>query len=303
MTDDRRMTPRAVDCHGDQDQGERPYQEDSWYEDTLGDDASARLLVVADGMGGEAGGAEASRIALAQFVEAVRAGFSEGDDDREVLGKALEAANAELDRTLEDHPELDGFGCTLLGAILRPEDGLFHWVSVGDSPLWLIRDGVVHRLNEDHSMGPVLDELVEIGRMSAEEARHDPRRNHLRAAVTGDEIAKCDLPAEPLTLADGDVLLLASDGLDTLGQDQLAAIPATAGAEATVAFLLDAVKAAGRPEQDNVTVVAARYHDPQNPRGRQPHNESRRGWRRWFGGGSRGARASAGIQIQRGGPS
>lgn len=283
MKDEQQTLSPAVDCHGGQDRGERPYQEDAWYTDALDVAGTAYLLVVADGMGGEVGGAEASRIATATFVDTVRAGFDRGEADRDVLADALRAANAELDRTLDDQPELDGFGCTLVGAILRPEAGTLQWVSVGDSPLWLVRAGEVYRLNEDHSMGPVLDDLVAIGRMSADEARSDPRRNHLRAALSGEEIAKCDLPSEPLTLSDADVLLLASDGLDTLEPGQLARLPSATGAERTVEDLLEAVKAAERPDQDNVTVVAAHYSTPQSQPSGSPPCAERRGWRRWFG--------------------
>lgn len=283
MTDTQAGDAGVVDFDGGQRTGGRPYQEDTWYAGALGDDGAAYLLVVADGMGGEAGGAEASRIATECFVAAVAEAFGHGDSDRELLAGALDEANRALDRTRDDRPELDGFGCTLVAALLRPDAGTLHWVSVGDSPLWLVRDGRVERLNADHSMAPVLDELVEIGRMTAAEARHDRRRNQLRSALTGEEIAKRDLPGEPLELAYSDVLLLASDGLDTLAPERLGEVPPTGPAAHTVATLLDAVEAAGRDDQDNVTVVAAHCFVRRAAPNAGADTAPRRGWRRWFG--------------------
>ena len=66
-------------------------------------------------------------------------------------------------------------------------------MSVGDSLLWVCRDGRLHRLNADHSMRPVLQDLVELGRMTEEEALADPRANQLRSVIYGDAIPLIDM--------------------------------------------------------------------------------------------------------------
>src|SRR5438445_348320 len=72
-----------------------------------------------------------------------------------------------------------------------------HWVSVGDSPLFLVRDSRLCRVNEDHTMRAVLELEVEQGRLRPEAAASDPRRNALLSAVTGDELGQIDLSADP----------------------------------------------------------------------------------------------------------
>ena len=82
------------------------------------------------------------------------------------------------------------------------------WVSVGDSPLLLFRQGEIALLNEDHSLAPELDRLAALGRMTPEEAKSDPRRHMLRSAVTGDELDLVDVSRRPLALEAGDYVIL-----------------------------------------------------------------------------------------------
>ena len=239
--------------------GAREYQEDRYYVERLEDAESSCLVIVADGMGGEVGGAEASRIAVEGFAEQFHAKWGEGDRARDALASALFAANDALAEAVRDDPDLDGFGCTLLALIVRPSQGAAWWVSVGDSPLWLVRDGRLNRLNDDHSMAPVLAGLAEMGRITEEEAAQDPKRNQLRSALSGDEVAKVDLPEEPLALASGDVLVAASDGLDTLPGDEIMTIVGQASPEEAADRLVQGVLERASDGQDNVTAVAIRY--------------------------------------------
>lgn len=221
---------------GGQHQGGRPYQEDSWALRTL-DDGSL-LAVVADGMGGHAGGAVASKLVVEAFVTALSRGAS--------LADGLKEANQAVHRGSADKPDLAGMGSTVIAAIVKDDEA--HWISVGDSPLYRIADGKLERLNADHSMAPQIDELQERGLLSAEEAANHPGRHTLREAVMG----------EPLTLIDegrqrivpGARLLLCSDGVQSLSD---AAIAAKAGT--SVRELIAAVLAVGSPHQDNVTVI------------------------------------------------
>jgi len=113
-------------------------------------------------------------------------------------------------------------------------------------------------LNEDHSLAPQIDELAAAGKISWEAAQADPRRHYLRSALTGSEIELIDRSRRPLALEPGDVVILASDGIQTLPQAAiLEAVQqcAAPGPEAIAEALIAAVAAAGEPYQDNTTVV------------------------------------------------
>src|SRR5262249_52790667 len=133
----------------------------------------------------------------------------------ERLNRACLAANAAIAEERARDPSLNGMGSTLVIAAIDSRG--VHWVSVGDSPLWLWRRGDLQRLNRGHSMGPVLDQMAERGEITRDAAAADPTRGRLRSALTGGELALVDLSAEPARLDKGDSILLASDGLLGLG--------------------------------------------------------------------------------------
>jgi PPM family protein phosphatase len=246
-------------------QGARSYQEDAaliWPGSALPDPAPAALepdwliAVLADGMGGHAGGAIASRIACECFVRSYAAREAAVP---ERLRSALEAANTAIARTAASSPGLTGMGTTLVGAAFGP--GSLQWVSVGDSPLYLWRRGEISLLNEDHSLAPLLDQLAAEGIISFEQARHDPRRHLLRCAVTGGELELVDLSRSPVALEPGDCVILASDGINTLESSEIARIVSAYGHEgpnAIAAALIRAVETVRDPRQDNTTVVIVR---------------------------------------------
>jgi serine/threonine protein phosphatase PrpC len=249
-------------------QGARSYQEDSvvvWPlegSSATGDPDAAFVAVLADGMGGHAGGALASGIIcetfLTQFAEA------RGPADKR-LSASLEAANEAIRAQVDNNNRLAGMGATLVGVAFG-EAGA-HWISVGDSPMYLMRRGDRARLNEDHSLSPVIDKLVAEGKLDAEEARHDPRRHYLRSAVTGDDLDLIDQSEKPLALAPGDIVIIASDGLLTLDEEHIQRIVqayATDGAKSVADALMRAVDQAGDPRQDNTTIVVVTV-DPDTP--------------------------------------
>ena len=237
--------------------GKREYQEDDYGlldgRDLGLDGSEHSMLVVADGMGGHVGGATASGLLSKTFVE-VYPQASGPIVDR--LRDCLEAANKAIADAIAENPKLDSMGSTLVAAVVSSE-GL-HWISVGDSPLWLFRQGKLERLNADHSMAPILADLVAKGGMTAEEAARDPRRHALRSAVMGDDIHLIDVSSQPVAVEQGDRLLLASDGLLTLSDQEIAEIlqkTRDAPLEDSAAALIQAVEAAAHPQQDNTTVL------------------------------------------------
>ena len=247
---------------GDQIAGAREYQEDDFRIAGFPDgdpDGCDLLLVLADGMGGHRGGARASRLAASTFVDTFRPAAG-GVAAR--LRTSLDAANAEVGRCAAKDRRYAGMGCTLVACVVT-DDAAAYWISVGDSPLWRLRGGGdgggMDRLNADHSMRPVLDELVRLGRMTPEEAGGGAAQQ-LRSALTGEDLTLVDEAAAPVRLSIGDRILLASDGLETLAPEEIYRLCGgrrTPGA--IVSDLLQAVDAANRPSQDNATAVVYRH--------------------------------------------
>lgn len=206
----------------------------------------AWLLLVADGMGGHAAGDVASRIVADSFVAAFSTARSSGASLNDALHRALEDANAQIANYQEDAPETAGMGTTLLAAHLGA-DGIA-WISVGDLPLWIFRNGAVHRLNQDHSL------------RAAVAAGVDANANMLLSALDGTSIPLVDCKPKPLRIRPGDLAILASDGVLTLSESEISytvAENAPAGPEAVVRALLQAVEDCGTPHQDNCAVIVA----------------------------------------------
>jgi PPM family protein phosphatase len=240
--------------------GGRNYQEDaaevrsaSPRSATEAEEAAHLTAVLADGMGGHAGGALASGLACKFFLHAFAS--SSGDIPAR-LEEALGLANDAIAKEVVENPALEGMGCTLIGTCFGPAG--VEWVSVGDSPLFLVRKGEIVLLNEDHSLAPEIDKLAAAGRISWEAARADPRRHYLRSALTGGEIELIDRSRRALALQPGDVVILASDGIQTLAHDEILRVVQkniATGSDRIAEALLAAVEAAGEAYQDNTTVV------------------------------------------------
>jgi len=251
-------------------QGARSYQEDSsaiWPSEvararppaSMMDDGLALIAVLADGMGGHIGGALASRTICTTFISALAI---ELGPVSERLKAALSAANGAVAERVAENASLMGMGATLVGAAFSTQ-GL-EWVSVGDSPLYLIRRGEIARLNEDHSLAPMLDRMVADGRLSAQQAKSDPRRHYLRSAVSGEELDLIDISRRPLMLEDGDTIVVASDGIHTLDDAAIARLVTehlADGPSTTAGALIGAVDRAGDALQDNTTVVVVAVED------------------------------------------
>ena len=237
-------------------QGARAYQEDDFeiVEEAFGAGSAtaAVLMVLADGMGGEAGGALASRCVVEAFVH--RFGQLPGTTATR-LNACLDLASDALESQVRAEPELEGMGSTVVAALYDGHS--LTWLSVGDSPMWMFADGRLTRLNADHSMAPVLDRMAETGELSPREALSDERRHMLRSAVTGEEVELIDCAQRSCRLERGEYLVLASDGLETLAVHQIERLLGEAESDANRAAdaLISAVRAANRPHQDNVTLL------------------------------------------------
>lgn len=210
--------------------------------------AGRYLFVVADGMGGHAGGDVASALAVKRIAETDRL-YASANDAEFALQQALLAANSLLAETVFEHGELTGMGTTVSG-ILRV-DGRVALAHIGDSRIYLYRDGELTQITSDHTF---VQRLVDSGRITAEEAAVHPRRSVLMR-VLGDVDASPEIDTTVLDTRPGDRWLLCSDGLSSYVADEkmqavLATVPnAREAADRLVKESLDA----GAP--DNVTVV------------------------------------------------
>jgi protein phosphatase len=225
--------------------------------------SGARLLIVADGMGGHAGGATASRVAV-ETVEEVVARSTDAPET--TLRAALEAANRRVHEEAQNDASLAGMGTTGVALLFQPDGSA--WVAhVGDSRAYRLRDGRLEQLTPDHSL---VAELERRGMITAEEAQVHPRRNEvLRSIGVEPEV---DVDVVRVDARPGDQYLLCSDGLSgVVGDEEIAAELLRAPPEVAVRRLVDAANERGGP--DNITVQVARIPDAG---ARSRHEESAR---------------------------
>lgn len=209
-----------------------------------------RLAIVADGMGGYEGGQEASRLAVETLV-AVYRDFS-GDDPQAALIEGLQTAHEQIRQYSFDHPELRGMGTTCTAAAIV-QDALYY-VHVGDTRLYLIREGHITKVTRDHSY---VGRLVECGIISAEEAENHPQRNILTAALGTNPDLVMDSPRQPEPLHAEDVLLICTDGLWGQVRDpEILDTVDNKSAEQAGRRLIDLARQRGGP--DNITVEILR---------------------------------------------
>ena len=262
-----------ISVGGGQIVGSRELQEDAFsitHQKDAGPAGKPTLLIVADGIGGQYGGNIASRLAVKSFVEEITnhlarigngsvkmpSGNVRGLIANNALARALQYANKKIAAAKARNAQLEPMGSTFVAALIW--DAKLWWVSVGDSHLYLIRQRRLERKNARHTYGAELDELAKAGQAVAQASPRDRKR--LTSCLDGEEIPRVDCPKIPLRLEAGDVVILASDGLDAVSDGKIVFIATAAdSADECAADLLNAVKSVDHPKQDNTTVVVFRY--------------------------------------------
>jgi len=227
-------------------QGDRDYQQDSLGQRDL---ENFKLLILADGMGGYAGGEIASEIVVDTFM---RYPFSENRD--KFLEEALFLANSKIKEYKEFHPEVSNMGTTII--VLLIDKNSYSWISVGDSPLYLIRNNSIKRINENHSVAGMLNIQVERGEILALEAKENKNRHMLTSAILGDEISMINLSENNL-LEPNDLFILASDGVETLSEDEIlkTIIQNRSNQNVAIQKVLDNIEKKNTKNQDNATLM------------------------------------------------
>ena len=248
---------------GDSDVG----RERAHNEDAILVDADRKLVVLADGMGGYQAGEVASQLA----IDVVREDSSDATLTETDLGRidpetgisvamrqlrgAIEKANNRICSVARGREELNGMGTTIVAA--RFYEGRVGIAHVGDSRCYRLREGVLEQLTRDHSY---VQDQMEKGLISEDEAKHSPQKNLITRALGIDAIAEADV--QEFRTRPGDTYLLCSDGLSDLVDDK--SIETQLAREANPADrtkkLIDAANSNGG--RDNISVILVVAGDP-----------------------------------------
>ena len=240
-----------MEAHGASHVGRvRDHNEDSFLLDI-----SLGLLVVADGMGGHAGGAVASRLAVDLINDGLQNRLASSATPNDLLNNPRDCArrphSAILGRTSEEL-QLQGMGTTLVTAVALEAEVLV--AHLGDSRAYLVYNGKLHRLTEYHSL---VAQLIRIGQISEAEARSHPQRHIITQALGVGEEVKPGLirfPPQP-----GDTLLICTDGQHGMIDDDLIlkrTLKKQTPRTLCEALIANALAAGG---EDNVTVIVAQW--------------------------------------------
>ncbi len=218
--------------------------------------AEHRLYLVCDGMGGAEAGEIAAAIAATTIRNYIEGRLAAAPDENlaQMLQTSLEEANAKIIEYQAAHPEARGMGSTAVAILAVPPRAAVAWV--GDSRAYLLENGSLRQLTKDHSL---VQRLVEIGQISAEEARHHEHKNVITRSLGARSSGPAGAEAHELRLKRGDRLMLCSDGLVAHVDDaQIAEVlrrhsdPAAATRELVVA-----ANAGGGTDNVSVIVVFA----------------------------------------------
>jgi serine/threonine protein phosphatase PrpC len=250
-----------ITARGLTDVGQRRQQN----QDALLIDEPLGLFVVADGMGGHAGGGTASRIAVDTIRKAILqarneepALFGSGAEGEEnplpdLLGHAVEAACAAIYEAAKADPELAGMGTTVTAVLV---DGQSAFVAhVGDSRAYLLRSGHIYQVTQDHSL---VAEQLRSGTISEEDARNSRYKNIITRSVGFEREVLVDLMG--LELEAGDAIVACSDGLSNFVEDQEILTMVDEGGDDAVERLIDLAN--DRGGDDNITVAMIRLAEP-----------------------------------------
>lgn len=214
-------------------------------------DRNSMLCVVCDGMGGAKSGNIASSLAVDVFIQEVKRSWTSGMTQEkldEMLRSAVKLANFTVFDQSRQFEEFDGMGTTLVAVLIRNRHATV--VNVGDSRAYKVDQSGIRQLTRDHSL---VQMMVDRGELTPEMARTYPGKNFITRAIGTEPMVECDL--YHLDVAKGDFLLLCSDGLSNMMDEQEILFEVVHGVNKQYCCqrLLDIAKNRGAP--DNATSV------------------------------------------------
>jgi len=228
----------------------RAVNEDSFFVSDARDASSnAVLAVVADGMGGHNAGEVASAEAVNVFKNST---FSADSDPKIVLLDAIECANDVIYKMSQRSPKLHGMGTTVTACVIS--DNKVTAAQVGDSRLYLIKDGTLTQITSDHSL---VEMLVARGSITKEDAKNHPQKNVITRAIGTESSVQADI--YEFEIEHDDILLLCSDGLVNMVDDEkiLSIITETEKFEELAGILVNEAENEGG--LDNITVILIKF--------------------------------------------
>lgn len=237
------------------DKGVARTQNQDYFHLELFRETSHALCAVCDGMGGAKAGNVASETACISFIEETRISLKPSMNDRairEALKSAVRQANKKVFDKSRSSAEYYGMGTTLVGGLILPDRAVI--VNVGDSrAYWISDEEGITRVTRDHSL---VEDLLERGDLSLEEAKHHPKRNLITRALGTESEVQCDLFTVPLQA--GQTILMCTDGLTNVVEEQEILYEILHGGELgqCCGRLVDIANRRGGP--DNITVVLLR---------------------------------------------
>lgn len=227
----------------------RKQNQDTYFMEYL--DRSSVVCAVCDGMGGAKSGNVASSLAAEVFIQEVKRGYSsmlDREKTDQLLRNAVKLANFTVYDQSRQYEEFEGMGTTLVAVLVRGKKATV--VNVGDSRAYGINSEGIFQISTDHS---VVQLMVDRGELTPEAAKSYPGKNLITRAVGTEPIVMCDI--FHCDLAKGDYVLLCSDGLSNMMDDQEILFEVVHGAkpDGCCQRLLDIARKRGAP--DNVTSV------------------------------------------------
>ena len=212
---------------------------------------SLQLFILADGMGGYNGGEIASSLATASAKSYIENNFDKIEHNKEaileLIKNAIEYANMVVFEKSKQEPNLEGMGTTLDICFIYNNNKVYVG-HVGDSRIYRIRGEIIRKLTKDHSY---VQQLVEDGKITREEAEHHPKKNMLLKALGCTSMVEPDLRAR--NIETGDILLMCSDGLTNMVEEKEIYRVVRENPETAAQVLVDLANEAGG--YDNITVV------------------------------------------------
>lgn len=234
--------------------GKRENQQDSFAYSDVADpkvvEEKGMLFLVADGMGGMSNGAEVSATVA---IECLRYFDTYGltQDIPDSLEDMAQYVNEQVNELL-GRDGIGRSGSTLVAMHIK--DHVVHWISIGDSCIYLYRDLKLTRLNILHNYGTQLNDRLLNGEMTLEEVMAEPNKHALTSYIGAGSIALIDQNPEPLVLNSGDRIVLMSDGIETVSEEELCGILRYDAGEAALK-LRYLIEQKNKKNQDNFTAI------------------------------------------------
>lgn len=221
----------------------RTSNQDSYYYDPAG-----RFFIVADGMGGHAGGEVASRLATEAIGDYLELAWHKGDTPQDLLQQAISKANQAILADQNANPMRGDMGTTVVVVIFRDERPWF--CHIGDSRLYRLRGAKLEQISADHTW---IARAIQTGTVNADEIKSHPWRHMLLQCLGREDIK--EIHAEAVDFQPGDRLLMCTDGLtEELSNDRIALqLKSIRSCQQASLALIEAAKMRGG--RDNITVI------------------------------------------------